>query len=65
MPRDQSQRETSTGNAGDVEALVNRWIGDRGCCCVRPSSVMYLIDMLLRRQTWGSFVPVIIIVEVL
>lgn len=33
--------------------------------CVRPSSVMYLIDMLLRRQTWGSFVPVIIIVEVL
>lgn len=32
---------------------------------VRPSSVMYLIDMLLRRQTWGSFVPVIIIVGVL
>lgn len=22
---------------------------------VRPSSVMYLIDMLLRRQTWGGF----------
>lgn len=32
---------------------------------VRPSSVMYLIDMLLRRQTWGSFVPVIIVVGVL
>lgn len=33
---------------------------------VRPSFVMYLIDMLLRRQTCGAvFVPVIIIVGVL
>lgn len=32
---------------------------------VRSFSVMYLIDMLLRRLTWGSFVPVIVIVGVL
>lgn len=34
---------------------------------VRPSSVMYLIDMLLRRQTntWDACVPLNVIVGVL
>lgn len=31
LPHDWWQGETSTGNAGDVEALVNRWIDDHGC----------------------------------
>lgn len=51
------------GDAGDVEALVNTSV----LMSVRPSSVMYLIDMLLRRQrnTCHARVPLNVIVGVL
>lgn len=51
-------REPPPGHAGDVEALVN-YTGVLDLY-VRISSVMYLIDMLLRRHCvglWGGCVP--------
>lgn len=63
----QERLELHSSHLGMLDMWRPWWTGGfiLAVHCVRPSCVMYLIDMLLRRQTWGGFVPVIIIVGVL